>query len=69
MCTLIAAMDGHLGDVSTLGISKTGEYLFSGARDNTIRVWDIASHTCIREVKDQSKLEWVMWYFDMRNEE
>lgn len=50
-------MDGHLGDVSTLAISKTGEYLFSGARDNTIRVWDIASHSCIREVKDQTKME------------
>lgn len=49
-------MDGHLGDVSTLTTSSDGSLVFSGARDNTIRVWDVKSHKCIREVKDQNNL-------------
>ena len=50
-------MDGHLGDVSTLATSSEGSLVFSGARDNTIRVWDVKSHKCIREVKDQNNLQ------------
>lgn len=45
-------MDGHLGDVSVLATSPDGKYVFSGARDNTIRVWDMKSFKCIREVCD-----------------
>lgn len=57
VCTLVGSMDGHLGDVSTLATSSDGSLVFSGARDNTIRVWDVKSHKCIREVKDQNNLQ------------
>ena len=56
--TLVGTMDGHLGDVSTLTTSSDGSRVFSGARDNTIRVWDVKTHKCIREVKDQNNLQW-----------
>ena len=49
-------MDGHLGDVVTLTTTSTGNIIFSGARDNTIRAWDVKTHTCIREIKDQDNL-------------
>ena len=56
MCPLIASMDGHLGDVSVLNISSDGSLIFSGARDNTIRVWNYRTHTCLREVKDRNNM-------------
>lgn len=49
-------MDGHLGDVSILTISEDGEYIFSGARDNSIRVWSFNARKCIREIKDQGNV-------------
>ena len=59
VCPLIASMDGHLGDVSILTISEDGEYIFSGARDNSIRVWSFNARKCIREIKDQNNMMWV----------
>lgn len=56
VCPLIASMDGHLGDVSILTISEDGEYIFSGARDNSIRVWSFNARKCIREIKDQNNM-------------
>jgi WD40 repeat protein len=52
-------MDGHLGDVCTLTTSSDGNYIFSGARDNTIRAWEFRQHHCIREIKDQNQLMYV----------
>lgn len=66
VCVMIASMDGHHGDVSTLTVSSNGNLIFSGicirddlslgARDNTIRVWDYKTHQCIREVKDRNSM-------------
>ena len=39
-CNLMANLDGHRGDVVTLSVISDGQILFSGARDNTIKVWD-----------------------------
>eukprot|EP01046_Picozoa_sp_COSAG06_P096318 COSAG06_NODE_42415_length_382_cov_0.462898_2_plen_73_part_01 len=33
-------MEGHRGDVISLAWSASGATIFSGARDNTIKVWD-----------------------------
>lgn len=30
MCIMIASMDGHHGDVSTLTVSSNGDLIFSG---------------------------------------
>lgn len=59
MCSLKNSMDGHLGDVVTLTTSSNGLIIFSGARDNTIRAWDLKTHSCIREIKDQNNLSFL----------
>ncbi len=50
-------MDGHLGDVSCLCLSSSGSLLFSGARDNSIRSWDLKSRTNIREIRDSNQFQ------------
>ena len=39
-CILLHNMEGHRGDVVSLAWSASGATIFSGARDNTIKVWD-----------------------------
>ena len=41
------------------GLREDGEYIFSGARDNSIRVWSFNARKCIREIKDQNNMMWV----------
>jgi len=41
-------IDAHRGDVTCLRFSAQGDILLSGARDNEIRVWDVASGKLIR---------------------
>jgi WD40 repeat protein len=36
-------IDGHRGDIVSLAFSKLGDVLYSGARDNEIKVWNISS--------------------------
>lgn len=36
-------LEGHRGDVTSIGFAQSGKTLFSGARDNAIKVWDLAS--------------------------
>eukprot|EP00792_Barthelona_sp_PAP020_P006714 TRINITY_DN3061_c1_g2_i3.p1 TRINITY_DN3061_c1_g2~~TRINITY_DN3061_c1_g2_i3.p1 ORF type:complete len:730 (+),score=162.46 TRINITY_DN3061_c1_g2_i3:29-2191(+) len=40
---IIAAMDGHRGDVVSLCWWMDGQFLFSGARDNQVKIWDVNS--------------------------
>lgn len=49
-CNLIANLDGHRGDVVTLTCSSNGRMLFSGARDNTIKIWDCVMHREMRTI-------------------
>ncbi|KAG9402441.1 hypothetical protein AC1031_007055 [Aphanomyces cochlioides] len=50
-CPIISTMDGHQGDVIALTASSNGRYLFSGARDNSIKVWHVAQHREMRSIK------------------
>ena len=47
-------LDSHVGDITSLCLSETEDYLFSGARDNTVRYWNLLTHTCLREVTDST---------------
>ena len=49
-CNLISSMDGHRGDVCTLTWSDGGRSLLSGARDNSIKLWDCEEYKELREV-------------------
>ncbi|KAK8800683.1 hypothetical protein WA158_000008 [Blastocystis sp. Blastoise] len=66
-CALITSMDGHLGDVSSLCINTNGTLLFSGARDNSIRAWDLKTKTFIREIKDRNQFQKGCHQGDVRN--
>ncbi|KDO29412.1 hypothetical protein SPRG_05949 [Saprolegnia parasitica CBS 223.65] len=50
-CSVSSSMEGHQGDVVTLTVTENGKLLFSGARDNTIKVWNVAQHREIRIIK------------------
>jgi len=49
-CQLMNSMDGHRGDVCTLTWSNGGRSLLSGARDNTIKLWDCELYKEMREI-------------------
>jgi len=38
------------GDIYRLEITRDGKYAFSGERDKTIKVWDLNSGKCLREI-------------------
>ncbi|OQR82221.1 hypothetical protein THRCLA_11037 [Thraustotheca clavata] len=49
-CNVQSTMEGHQGDVVTLTVTENGKILFSGARDNSIKVWNIAHHKELRVI-------------------
>lgn len=53
-CGLLANMDGHRGDVVTLTCMKDGRMCATGARDNTIKLWDTVLDRCIRTISGHS---------------
>ncbi|EGC35285.1 hypothetical protein DICPUDRAFT_55281 [Dictyostelium purpureum] len=48
---LYCTLDGHMGDVVSMVFNKDGSMLFSGARDNEIKVWDVKKQEEIRSIK------------------
>lgn len=50
--TLRGTLRGHQGDVTALTSSSTGEFLFSGGRDHSIRLWSTVTGKFIRFVDD-----------------
>ena len=52
-CILTSNLDGHRGDVTSLAWGKVNpDILYSGARDNTIKMWDVLSQLELRDVED-----------------
>jgi len=50
-CQVSMSLDAHVGDVVSLTFKEDGSRLFSGARDNYIKVWDTTSGTVLRDIK------------------
>eukprot|EP00708_Paratrimastix_pyriformis_P002092 GAFH01000831.1.p1 GENE.GAFH01000831.1~~GAFH01000831.1.p1 ORF type:complete len:897 (-),score=295.41 GAFH01000831.1:8-2365(-) len=50
VCLQVTQLDGHRGDVTALLWSRDGITLFSGARDNMIKVWDVGSGKNMRDI-------------------
>ncbi|KAM9958024.1 hypothetical protein ACTFIW_013000 [Dictyostelium discoideum] len=46
-----STLEGHMGDVVSMYFSRDGSMLFSGARDNEIKVWSIKEQSEIRSIK------------------
>jgi WD40 repeat protein len=52
-CNLTCNLDGHRGDVTSLAWGKANpDTLYSGARDNTIKMWDVLAQLELRDVED-----------------
>ena len=49
-CNILSSLDGHRGDVCTLTWSDGGRSLLSGARDNSIKLWDCEMFKELREI-------------------
>lgn len=54
-------LESHIGDITSLCLSETGDHLFSGARDNSVRYWDLSAHSCLREVTDPSNPRYLFF--------
>ena len=44
----ILCLEGHTGNVTSLGFQRNGRYLYSGSEDGTVKLWDLRSPTCSR---------------------
>lgn len=44
----VHGFEGHADGVNVVRLSQRGSYAYSGSRDNTIKVWDLAKRHCVR---------------------
>lgn len=52
VCSLLANLDGHRGDILSLSWGDGGSRLYSGARDNSVKAWNTTSYVELRNVVD-----------------
>ena len=45
------SLEGHSGDVTRLALSLDERILFSGARDHSVRLWDLAARVFLRALR------------------
>lgn len=45
------SLGGHSGDVTRLALSPDERILFSGARDHSVRLWDLAARVFLRALR------------------
>lgn len=45
------SLEGHSGDVTRLALSPDERILFSGARDHSVRLWDLAARVFLRALR------------------
>lgn len=53
--------EGHTGDVWAVAVSEDGKYLVSGANDQTVRLWNVATGENLMTIFHGSDDEWVAW--------
>ena len=51
MAELGRTMEGHANTVNSVCVSADGSRLFSGSRDKTIKVWDVATGACVQTLE------------------
>ena len=44
----VLTLEGHTGNVTSLGFQKDGRYLYTGSEDGTLKVWDLSNPYCSR---------------------
>lgn len=43
-------LEGHRGDVTAIGFAESAQVLFSGARDNTVKIWELVGGSQVRSL-------------------
>ena len=46
--TPVLVFDGHSGNVTFVGFQKDLKWLYSSSEDNTVKVWDLRTPSCLR---------------------
>lgn len=60
---LRSSLDGHRGEVCSLLFTKNGSSILSGARDNTMKLWNVGDASYIRELCDHTKgQQYIIFY-------
>jgi target of rapamycin complex subunit LST8 len=44
----VLTLEGHTGNVTSLGFHKDGRYLYTGSDDGTMKLWDLSNPYCSR---------------------
>lgn len=57
-------LEGHTGNVTSIGFQKDGQYLYSGSEDGTVKVWDLRNPTFIRSFNSGSAVNSVTLRYD-----
>lgn len=57
------SLEGHSGDVTRLALSPDERVLFSGARDHSVRLWDLAARVFLRVLRCEDP----NWFFSARS--
>ncbi len=45
----VTSYDGHTNNVTVVGFQKDGRWMYTGAEDGTIKIWDVRAPGCQRE--------------------
>ncbi|MDI7276637.1 MAG: hypothetical protein QME94_11720, partial [Anaerolineae bacterium] len=56
----LRSLESHTREVQTLAISPDGRSAVSGAGDNSLRVWDLASGECLRSLGGHTNAVWTV---------
>ncbi|MCG6552692.1 MAG: protein kinase [Candidatus Magnetominusculus sp. LBB02] len=48
---LLGTFSGHSAPVNSIAISLNGRYAVSGSDDNTVKIWDISSGQCLKDLQ------------------
>ena len=55
--TKLSTLQGHQGDVTAVTSIHNGKYILSGGRDHSIRLWNVQTGKCLRQIEDISSFE------------
>ncbi|KAK1260134.1 hypothetical protein QJS04_geneDACA002288 [Acorus gramineus] len=52
---------GHTGPVVSISVSETGQWIASGSKDGTVRIWEVETGRCLRVWEVDEAVQHVSW--------